>query len=220
MIRWIALTAVMALTPFMPTLVHAQTGDHKFEVGGQFSLLSVQTHAATGTTVTTKRKTVTGIGGRFGYNFSSYVGIEAETNFFWQDREIEGGKKLAGLFGLRAGKRFDRFGVFAKGRPGFIRFEKGDYRLGTGGCPTVFPPPIGCFRSVARTYFAFDVGGVVEFYPSRRTIIRLDAGDTIIRFGDRKVAASSDVFAVPVVFAVPARTTHNFQGSIGFGLRF
>ena len=32
-------------------------------------------------------------------------------------------------------------------------------------------------------YFSMDVGGVVEFYPSRRIVTRLDIGDTIIRYG-------------------------------------
>jgi hypothetical protein len=32
--------------------------------------------------------------------------------------------------------------------------------------------------------FALDAGGVLELYPSSRTIIRFDAGDTIVRIGN------------------------------------
>ena len=32
-----------------------------------------------------------------------------------------------------------------------------------------------------------DVGGVVEFYPSKRIVTRFDAGDTIIHFGRRNM---------------------------------
>ena len=114
---------------------------------------------------------------------------------------------------------------FAKARPGFVRFERGDYRFGSGGCIAVFPPPLACYVPVAKTNFAFDVGGVIEVYPSDRTIIRFDGGDTIIRFGSRFVAASNP--AIPplsglnlVVFPVSAETKHNFQGTVGVGFRF
>lgn len=224
MIRRISLViAAAVLTTAAFHSAQAQNDDYKFEVGGQFTLLNVQTRSATGTsgtTLTTDRKTVPGFGGRFGYNFSKYFGIEAEVNFFPRDRDVEGGQKVEGLFGVKAGKRYDKVGIFAKARPGFVHFEKGDYQLGTGGCPAVFPPPVGCFRPVARTNLAIDIGGLVELYPSRRSIIRLDAGDTIVRFGARRVAASSTTFAAPVVFAVGPETTHNFQASIGFGFRF
>jgi len=199
---------------------NAQSGDKKFEVGGQFSVLSSTTRTASGIVFTEDRTNVPGGGGRFGYNVSKYFGLEAEVNFFPRDRDVEGGQKFQGLFGVKAGKRFDKVGVFGKARPGFVRFEKGDYVFGTGGCFTVFPPPLACFQSRATTNFAFDVGGVVEVYPSRNTLIRFDVGDTMIRFNQRNVAATSDVFAGLVVFPAPAETKHNLQASAGFGFRF
>lgn len=224
MIKRISLViAAGALAGLMIQPAHAQSDNYKFEAGGQFTLLNTQTRSATGVsggTLTTDQTIVSGFGGRFGYNFSKYFGIEAEGNFFPRDRDVEGGQKTQGLFGIKAGKRSDKAGIFAKARPGFIRFEKGDYRPGTGGCLAVFPPPIGCFQPVTRTYFALDVGGVVELYPSKRTIIRFDAGDTIVRFGARRVAATSSIFNSSVVFSVPAETSHKFQGSVGFGFRF
>lgn len=199
----------------------AQSDEKKFEVGGQFSLLRLPTRTVTDITPAERRVNVPGFGGRFGYNFSKYLALEAEGNFFPRDRDVEGGRKIQGLFGLKAGKRFEKVGVFAKTRPGFIRFEKGDYRFGPGGCPTVFPPPIACFQPVARTDFAIDLGGVLELYPSRHTIIRFDAGDTIIHFGVRNVAATQTAFPFHLVaIPVATETTHNLQGSVGFGFRF
>ncbi len=131
---------------------------------------------------------------------------------------------MQGLFGAKVGKRFGTVGLFAKARPGFVRFSKGDYQP-VGGCTAIFPPPIGCFEPTAKTNFAFDIGGVVEWYPSKHTIVRLDAGDTIIHFGNRNVAAL-DVPAGGVgptrlvVIPVAADTTQNFQGSLGIGWRF
>lgn len=217
----------------------AQTDERKFEVGGQFSLLRVNSVTATVTTlpcagplpcptVTTfaeNRETEPGFGGRIAYNFTRYVAFEAEGDFFPRDRDFEGGHKTEGLFGVKVGSRGDRFGLFAKARPGFIRYAKGDYRLTSAACIAIFPPSIGCFEPIARTNFAFDVGGVAEYYPSKRTIVRFDAGDTIIRFGQRNVAASQlpPGGTLPirlVVIPAPADTTHNFQASVGFGFRF
>lgn len=219
--------AAVGLFTFVPAIVRAQSDEKRFEVGGQFSSLHIPTHtvnASGSVTVTTEGRNIeSGFGGRFGYNISKYFTLEAEGNFFPRDRDLDGGRKIQGLFGLKAGKRFEKFGIFGKARPGFVRFKKGDYRFGTGGCPTVFPPPLGCFQPVARTNFALDLGGVFEVYPSKRTIIRFDAGDTIVRLPARNVAAFSATAppAFPlVVLPESAQTTHNFQGSVGFGFRF
>jgi Outer membrane protein beta-barrel domain len=215
-----------------------QADEKKFEVGGQFSLINLTKQTLTTTTfpcvapvpcpvavtLVEGRRTEPGFGGRFGYNLSRYVALEAEGNFFPRDRDLDGGRSAQGLFGARVGRRFDKVGVFAKARPGFMRFSKGDYRP-VGGCVAVFPPPIGCFEAVPRTNFAFDVGGVAEWYPSKNAILRFDAGDTIIHFGNRNVAAVD----VPVgglgptrlvVVPVGAETKHNFQASAGVGFRF
>ena len=124
---------------------------------------------------------------------------------------------------MKAGKRFEKFGVFGKARPGFVRFKRGNYVFGSGGCPTVFPPPLACLQPVARTNFAVDLGGVIEFYPTKHTIIRFDAGDTIVRVPVQNLAL---FFPPPppaflfVVFPESTQIRHNFQGSVGFGFRF
>ena len=231
--------ALIAL--FGPTFhnARAQSEEKKSELGGQFSLLRLTSRTATVavlpclgplpcptvTTLAEGRETEPGFGGRFGYNFSKYFALEAEGNFFPRDRDFEGGRKIQGLFGVKAGKRFDKVGLFAKARPGFVRYEKGDYQA-VGVCIAIFPPPIACFAPIARTNFAFDLGGVLELYPTKRTIIRFDAGDTIIRLGARNIAATQ----VPapgslapirlIVIPASAETMHNFQGSIGVGFRF
>lgn len=225
MLRTLSFTlALVAVSLSSFTEVRAQSDEKKFEVGGQFSILQVPT-----TTAATflfpigyeKHATEYGFGGRIGYNLSQNFALEAEGNFFPRDRDLQGGRKIQGLFGVKAGKKFDKVGVFAKARPGFIRFERGDYEPAPVVCILIFPPPLGCLQPVAKTNFAFDVGGVVELYPSARTIIRFDAGDTIIRFGARTVGATnpSPPF-YPVGLPVAAETKHNFQASVGVGFRF
>ncbi|OFW18149.1 MAG: hypothetical protein A3H27_12615 [Acidobacteria bacterium RIFCSPLOWO2_02_FULL_59_13] len=171
----------------------------------------------------------TGFGGRLGYNFSNYIAAEGEVNFFPTRRQSSGGRKTEALFGVKAGGRVDDFGLFAKVRPGVMHFS--DTEVG------------------ADTNFALDVGAVVEYYPSRRTLIRVDLSDVIVQFEERTFTpvAGTWVFAsiadflqpAPVVspvlspsppepgfapilrsFRRPAATTHNFQLSVGFGLRF
>jgi hypothetical protein len=212
--------------------------ERKLEVGAQFSVLDATNGRAsvvtilpcttppcpTQTSTTDGRSTEPGFGGRVGYNVTPNVALEAEVNFFPRERDFtddkfNGGRKLQGLFGVKAGKRFDAVGLFAKARPGFVRFAEGDLRpRAGGGCIAIVPPPVGCFEGAPRTDFAFDVGGVVELYPSARTVVRFDAGDTILR---------TDAHLVPI--NLPTRTavvtsrrdtTHNFQGSLGVAFRF
>lgn len=131
-----------------------------------------------------------GAGGRFTYNLNNHIAFDNEVNFFLPDE----GPPYAtqGLFGIKAGTRIKRVGVFAKVRPGFqTNFYVNE-------------------REQAR--FALDVGGVVEFYPNRHVVLRFDAGDLIIPFGNDVVG---DGF-----FAQRLGTTHNFQSSLGVAVRF
>jgi hypothetical protein len=206
--------------------VNAQSDDKKFEVGGQFSVLRVpqQTVTVSGSGLATNElgNTNYGFGGRFGYRLSKYFTLEAEGNFFPHDGVLDAGRKFQGFFGVKAGKRFEKVGLFAKARPGFVNYSRGDYQS-VGVCIAVFPPPIGCYQPVSRTNFAIDLGGVFEYYPTKRTIIRFDAGDTMVRLPNRNVAAFQTNTPTPfslVVIPAAAETRHHFQGGVGFGFRF
>ena len=216
--------------------VRAQADDKKFEVGGQFSVLRVPTTVVRVTTLpcivapcpftsvtTENRDTNYGFGGRFGYRLSEHFTLEGEGNFFPHDGVLDAGRKIQGFFGVKAGKRFDKIGVFAKARPGFVRYSRGDYRAPLGPCVAIFPQPIGCYQALGRTSFAADLGGVFEYYPTKRTIIRFDAGDTIVRLPARNVAAfqtNATSSLSLVVVPAPAETRNHFQASAGFGFRF
>ena len=222
----------------------------KFELGGQFSTLRLSSAKVIsavqfpcfeaglplqippppcpiGVTTRRSREIELGLGGRVGYRAGSYITLEAEVNFFPRDNNFEDGRKVEGLFGVKVGQRSKKTGWFGKARPGFLYASKGDLQSKSGTlCVAVFPPPPGCFDPKATTGFAFDVGGIVEFYPSPRTIVRFDVGDTILRFGDRNVPvlinppAGAAFPSREVVIRKPAETTHNLQASVGFGFRF
>src|SRR5215510_11726863 len=66
-------------------------------------------------------ETQAGIGGRVSYNFNRSLAAEAEINFFPQQQFFifsADGRAVQGQFGVKAGKRFEKFGLFAKARPG------------------------------------------------------------------------------------------------------
>ena len=111
-----------------------------------------------------------------------------------------------GQFGAKIGKRFDRWGVFGKVRPGFVGFSQ--VLHSPGGVQ------IGPFTFERRLYPSIDVGGVVEFYVSPRWMARFDVGDTIIRYGEIEFPG------LPASFIVPSVTRHNLQVSSGIGFRF
>jgi outer membrane protein with beta-barrel domain len=131
-----------------------------------------------------------GAGVRFTYNLNNQIALDSDVNFFLPDE----GPAYAtqGLFGIKAGIRKKHVGVFAKVRPGFqTNFVVND-------------------REQAR--FALDVGGVAEYYPNRHVVVRFDAGDVIIPFGNNVVGEG--------LFAERLGTTHNFQCSLGVSVRF
>ncbi len=199
----------------------AQSEVPTYEVGAQFSLISLDDNdpIISGNIVSDFKDLIrAGGGGRFTYNLSEYVGFEIEANFFVGETRFfapagSGGHMIQAVAGVKAGKRFRRFGVFAKGRPGFVSFSEGTLPAN----PRFRPNEQGLLvpQLERATHLAFDLGGVVEFYASRRFVTRFDAGDTIIRYSGRDIPNSG----VPPI-RIPAETRHNFQLSAGVGFRF
>jgi hypothetical protein len=167
--------------------------------------------------------TAPGFGGRFTYNLTSYLAVEAETNLLPRRTLLAlgaTGRITQGQFGIKAGHRFERFGFFGKARPGFVTYGSSLKQIGTA------PFSLGdihfltgVFEVGRRTFFSADVGGVFEVYPSRRWLLRFDAGDTIIHYGKRSGFFSSVNFPLPLT-VVPPETKHNFQFSTGVAFRF
>jgi hypothetical protein len=204
----ILLATAVLLTAWLARPTQAQSSETpKLEVGGHFSLihlLDVETPIfppADGPILGYRRsrQTNAGFGGRVGYNLTGNVTLEGELNYFPQERNRLRGNGLQGLFGAKAGWRGERVGVFGKARPGFFRYEEPLVCV-TTPCPT---PKL--------TKFALDLGGVLEFYPSRNLVTRFDVGDTLMR--DERITGAFPR-AVKDVFH------HNLQVSAGIGFRF
>jgi hypothetical protein len=201
---------LIALANLMPARVASAQSPGRFEVGGQVSALRLEGLGAT----------PAGFGARFSYELLDWLSVESEFNLFPRETfTVEGTpppfgrdygvvysrRRSEALFGAKVGMRTERFGLFAKVRPGLARLS--DQGIGCVGDPCA---AIDFERPVDHvTEFALDLGGVFEFYPSARTVARVDIGDTLIRHGNR--------VAAPPCCSV---TSHNVSSRVGFGLRF
>ncbi|HYE14353.1 MAG TPA: hypothetical protein VD968_07935 [Pyrinomonadaceae bacterium] len=172
--------------------------ERRMEIGGLFTAVNLEGF----------EETSKGVGARFAYNINRNFAVDAEASVMPSGRfgNRAFGDRAQGFVGLKAGARNSRVGLFAKARPGvmFIGEVTSGFDCDRTGFGQVCRPQ--------HSQFALDLGGVLEFYPTPGTIIRFDAGDTLVRlrtasgfFGGRQ--SSTDL-------------THNFQASIGFGYRF
>ena len=121
-----------------------------------------------------------GLGGHAGWILTDSLTLEAAGIFFptgYHDVP-RGGRKVFALVGPKIGWRAARAGVFLKTRAGVARVGEGRQ---FAVCVLIFPPPEGCY--VGETRLAFDLGGVVEVYPSQSSSLRLDIGDMATRLG-------------------------------------
>lgn len=196
------LTSLLLAIALSPD-ARAQVRDDKFEVGAQFASLRQRVFDFKDF----------GFGGRFTYHPVRFLGLETEVNFFPRGMDnvlTFSASRTQALFGIKAGPRFSRFGVFARVRPGIIHYAPARER---SVCLTilVYPPPLECRIALGSTNFVLDSGGGFEVYPSRRSTIRFDVGDTAIQYD----AANTRLGTFMEKFR-----NHDLQVNIGFGYRF
>jgi hypothetical protein len=202
--------AVTFLISFTGALAYAQSDTPKFEVGAQFAFIRLRdTPVPSG--FQGAGESDPGYGLRVTYNLTNSLSAEAEFNYFGRDLTIPTGagdatysqSRTQGLFGAKYMiLRGDKFGIGGKLRPGFVRF------IGSGGgLIQAGPSPINQIAG-GYTGFAMDIGGVLEYYPSRHFVARFDLGDTIIR----------QKGLIPGV--LNGFTSNNLQLNVGFGFRF
>lgn len=203
----------LAVVTFASVAVAQSTKD-KIEIGVQSTSLTLFDPDFPGD------RTQPGLGGRFTYNFNRSIAAEAEVNFFPQKERFfaDNGDVTQAQFGVKIGKRFEKFGLFAKARPGFLSID--DFFSFVPGPIPIVDGLLQFNTKVERTnLFTMDIGGVLEMYPSRRTVVRFEAGDTVIRYPER---FDPDFSVDPPIVRLtrPAKYTHNFQftASVGFRL--
>ncbi len=150
----------------------ARSQDRGIEVGAH--LASTSRHELDTTNL--------GFGGRLGFRATRLLGVEGEASFYPSDVPGElpiSSSRLEGLIGVKIGPRFDRFSVFGKLRPGFVRFSSAP---GPVACILIYPPPLNCVLAEGKTVMALDLGGGIELYPTKRSLVRIDVSDLLLRY--------------------------------------
>ncbi len=222
-------TLIVVLTVLFLLEISAAAQDSvpRYEIGGQFSLLSRNKPTPLFSSPTFvlddfDHETRAGFGGRFSYNLTDFLALEAEGNFFPEtgasDLSVPDGHIYQGQFGVKVGQRFSKLGIFAKFRPGVVGFSRVSQLTGTRTITFANQQfTVGDFRIGRESYFSTDVGGVLEVYLSRRIMTRFDIGDTIIRYGKFR---RQGISVSQAILERPAETRHNLQFSAGVGFRF
>lgn len=176
----------------------------KWEFGPLFSTMMI-TREGPSDGVTTEP----GFGGYASYRFYHVFYLDGDLVYFPKGTDSsgphDGGTILQGLFGLKGGIRRNHFGIFGKVRPGFHSYSDALSSVSSSGT-------YGYDRS---TNFVLDLGGIVEFYPSERSTLRFEAGDTHIYFGTKDVT----VDGTPQPTG-GGKLRHTIQFTTGYGWRF
>ena len=152
----------------------------------------------------TCRENLSGGGFGFGYNFTRGFAFDSAVNFL----PAQGGtdSMLQGLFGVKLGQRWNRWGLFGKVRPGFIYYEEA-------------LPGRGITTPHSLTRFAWDFGGVAEIYTHHNGTIRFDVGTTLVRYlTDRYDDRFTQIGGV--ISNQYYTNQGNFQISTGYSYRF
>lgn len=186
-------------------LAHAQDKPGKFEIGANLTAIR-----------NPELSSEVGLGAGGDFNFGRHFALDAAVN--WLPSNTREGNTVVGLFGVKAGKRFDHFGIFGKVRPGFISVDD-VLRSSTINLSS----SASFFRFGRLTQPALDLGGVVEYYPAKHWAFRWDLGDTLL-FEENSpqitVIGQPGVPPTTILQSFPGRTTNQFQFSMGVHFRF
>jgi len=184
----------------------AQDQYSRFEVGGSFSAFRAVSDAQADVSF------YPGLGARFAYNVNRRLAFEAELAGLPQGVPptllTQGGGVFSAVFGARAKVlQSQHFSVFGLLRPGLLHFGGvGDLKAGT-------------IELHPHTFFALNLGGGVEYYPTPRWILRFD-----ITGNPYRIPNSSEQVIVlpgsrPVTVAVPGEINDQFRLTFGVGYR-
>ena len=196
------LAALLFACLFLPRLASAQPAEPPFRLGALVATVSSE-----------EFDTVeTGAGVLLAWHPTPLVGAEVEVAFHPADvgQPAFSSGRVETLFGVTIGASSGRFRPFAKIRPGILRFWKAPEPV---ACIAIFPSPVQCTLAAGKTVVGLDLGGGFELLTTRRTFVRVDAGDRLLSFPgpvrDREGRPREDGY-----FA------HDLRIAVGGGLRF
>ncbi len=154
-----------------------------------------------------------GIGGRLTWSPSPVLGVDADLAWYpsdFPDRIPFTRHRFEGLFGVTVGPRLHRVRPFAKAAAGFLELGA---TPGPFVCIAIFPPPLHCALAGGGTLQAYDIGGGVAIDATRRTFLRVDVTDRILKYPgptfDSKFKVRDEGFL-----------GHALRVTLGAGIRF
>ena len=179
----------------------AQTSGRRGDVSAQVSLRSLHEFD----------ETEAGFGARLSYRFGRWLAADGEVNFFPADvgSPAFSGSRLEGLAGVRFGPQFGRTGVFVALRGGAVRFAEAPEPF---PCIAIFPPPLVCAIG-GDTVPTVQVTGGLEAFAGNRWVVRVEAGDQLLRYSGPAFTPDRDVIDEGL-------WSHNFKATASVGLRF
>ncbi|MHB8540080.1 MAG: outer membrane beta-barrel protein [Candidatus Acidiferrales bacterium] len=202
----------------------------KWELGGHYAFLTLPSQCTGSPSCEANNS---GLGANLTYNFSSWIGVDTEMNFFGNNGDaatnLTGGAVTEGLFGVRFGPTTRRWGLYSVIRPGFVNFSSvlanGQPGAGATGAafpitaatpqfsaslnyqtPSPSPAALAMLGFTRATDFAFNYGEAIEYRPTKHAALRLDIGDTIVSYPGSTLGAQYH--------------QHNFQISQAIVIRF
>jgi Outer membrane protein beta-barrel domain len=165
----------------------AQDNYTHLEFGAEYSLVRL-TNTDLGAT------NYSGFGGRVDWNLNRRLALESQFDFFPEHLvpllAIQGGQTMQAVFGVRAKVvQTRRVSVFGLVRPGFFHFTDVLYSD---------PNSTTGFGTRPETHFALNIGGGLEYYMSRRWVLRADIEGNPYRVPNAAITTSAGVAAVNV----------------------
>jgi hypothetical protein len=157
-------------------------------------------------------ETEAGLGLRLSYRLSRWFAADGEVSLFPAEvgSPAFSGSRLEGLAGLRVGPRLGRTGGYVAVRGGAVRFSEAPAPF---PCILIFPPPLECAMAGGETVPSVQVSAGFEAYPSERLVVRLEAGDQLLRYPGPAFTRDRESFD-------DGLWSHNFKVSASVGLRF
>jgi hypothetical protein len=194
--------AVVMLLVCCSSFALAQDSPGHFEIGANFT--SVRNFRLPGTV---------GVGLESDLNLGRHFALDAAVD--WLPAKSIEGNTVIGLFGVKAGVRRERFGYFAKVRPGFLTIDD----VFRSSLLSQVPSFIN-IRFNRLTEPALDLGGVVEYYPARHWALRWDLSDMLVLRQEGPTFTAILEGQPPFVTNTPSTTTNNFRFSTSLHYRF
>ena len=180
--------------------------ERRVELGGQVTTLRLSEFETTDA----------GVGVMAGWRLNPVLAVDGALSWFPGGDDdgfprVDRQQRVLGLAGIRAGVRSGALELYARARPGFLRFDAED----NVPCIAIFPPPLDCQVLTGHTSFVTELGGGVRIGlgAERRTFLSFDISDLLVRYGRQAIRRGERISEDGFV-------SQNLAAGVGIGWTF